>query len=73
MMFRQSIGSKTRNRAFIKIILLVVLCAAVSRHAGADVNLPDIPAGHTLRAFLDAFNSGDHDRIAACSDLQRML
>jgi len=33
--------------------------------AGADVSPPDTPAGRTFRAFLDAFNSGDHDRIAA--------
>jgi hypothetical protein len=32
--------------------------------ARADVGTPDTPAGHTLRAFLDAFNSADHDRIA---------
>jgi hypothetical protein len=29
------------------------------------VTIPDTPAGHTLQAFFDAFNSGDHDRIAA--------
>ena len=29
------------------------------------MTVPDTPAGHTLQAFLDAFNSGDHDRIAA--------
>lgn len=33
--------------------------------AGADVSPPDTPAGHTLQAFLGAFNSGDHERIAA--------
>jgi hypothetical protein len=31
----------------------------------ADVGTPDTPAGHTLQAFLGAFNSADHDRIAA--------
>jgi hypothetical protein len=31
----------------------------------ADVTIPDTPAGHVWRAFLDAFNSGEHDRIAA--------
>jgi hypothetical protein len=33
--------------------------------ARADVGTPDTPAGHTLQKFLDAFNSADHDRIAA--------
>jgi len=33
--------------------------------ARADVGVPDTPAGRTLLAFLDAFNSGNHDRIAA--------
>src|SRR2546423_5859550 len=27
--------------------------------------IPDTPAGHTLRAWLDAFNSGDRARIQA--------
>lgn len=27
--------------------------------------IPDTPAGHTLQAWLDAFNSGDRDRIQA--------
>jgi len=31
----------------------------------ADAGVPDTPAGRTLRAFLDAFNSGNHDRIVA--------
>jgi hypothetical protein len=32
--------------------------------ARADVNPPDTPAGHTLQAFLKAFNTADHDQIA---------
>jgi len=27
--------------------------------------LPDTPAGHALAAWLDAFNTGDRDRIQA--------
>src|ERR1700734_1973955 len=29
----------------------------------AQVTVPDTPAGHTLQAWLDAFNSGDRARI----------
>ena len=39
--------------------------ALVPLGARADVSVPDTPAGRTLQAFLDAFNSGNHDRIAA--------
>lgn len=42
------------------VVLLLIPCAAC-----AGVDTPDTPAGHTLRAFLDAFNSAEHDRIAA--------
>jgi hypothetical protein len=29
----------------------------------AQVTVPDTPGGHTLQAWLDAFNSGDRARI----------
>jgi hypothetical protein len=32
---------------------------APDAHAGAQPRIPDTPAGHTLKAWLDAFNSGD--------------
>ena len=32
---------------------------------GQPPDIPDTPAGHTLRAWLDAFNSGDKARIQA--------
>jgi hypothetical protein len=38
---------------------------AAPLRARADVTPPDTPAGQTLRAFFEAFNSGEHDRIAA--------
>jgi hypothetical protein len=49
----------------MKGALPFVVLAVVSSCARADVNVPDTPAGHTLRAFFDAFNTADHDRIAA--------
>ncbi len=54
-----------QNSALIKATLILVFLVAMPFFARADVTIPDTPAGHTLQAFLDAFNSGDHDRIAA--------
>jgi hypothetical protein len=48
---------------FYHICLLLILTAAP---AGAQVAIPDSPAGHTFQAWLEAFNSGDRDRIEAC-------
>lgn len=73
---RQSPAPEKRSHTFTASCLssfvfagaaLVALFAfvIVLPHAQAEVSIPDTPAGHTLRAFLDAFNSGDHDRIAA--------
>src|SRR5215831_3040213 len=31
----------------------------------AQTTIPDTPAGHTLQAWLDAFNSGDRAKIEA--------
>jgi hypothetical protein len=45
-------------------VLLVVALGFAPFCAFAEVSVPDTPAGHTLQAFLDAFVSGDHDRIA---------
>ena len=39
------------------MLLISVACA------WPEVPLPDTPAGHTLQAWLDAFNSGDRARI----------
>jgi len=42
---------------------LVVLIAAGTTEILAGNAIPDTPAGHTLQAWLDAFNSGDRSRI----------
>lgn len=47
-----------------KAALLVVALAFSALCVYAEVSVPDTPAGHTLQAFLGAFDSGDHDRIA---------
>src|SRR5438874_12050321 len=38
---------------------LVIVCVPVTTQQPHAVNIPDTPAGHTLKAWLDAFNSGD--------------
>jgi hypothetical protein len=38
---------------------LVIVFASLATPQPQAVNVPDTPAGHTLKAWLDAFNSGD--------------
>jgi retinol-binding protein 3 len=49
-------SSKAALNIFM-FLLLAVSCAV------AQVSVPDTPAGHTLQAWLDAFNSGDRAKI----------
>jgi Peptidase family S41/N-terminal domain of Peptidase_S41 in eukaryotic IRBP len=42
--------------------LFVLLLVVVGSGLG-QTNIPDTPAGHTLQAWLDAFNSGDRAKI----------
>jgi hypothetical protein len=47
-------------------LLLAVLICVLAGPARADApapGIPDTPAGHTLRAWLDALNSGDRARL----------
>ena len=65
-MLRQSPGSQEiRNFTRTTLCFVILLVMVMPYGARADVGAPDTPAGHTLRAFIDAFNSADHDRIAA--------
>jgi hypothetical protein len=41
------------------IRVLLILLAYLVTAEPQDVNIPGTPAGHTLKAWLDAFNSGD--------------
>ncbi len=45
-------------------LLLALLWAAVGI-GSAQVTVPDTPAGHTLQAWLDAFNSSDRAKVEA--------
>jgi hypothetical protein len=71
MMLLQSTVHEKRNSTLINaclcfaFVVAITLVAIMPLRARADVSTPDTPAGRTLRAFLDAFNSGEHDRIAA--------
>src|SRR5213078_2788959 len=38
---------------------LLLLFASLATPQPQALNIPDTPAGHTLKAWLDAFNSGD--------------
>jgi hypothetical protein len=46
----------------ICLLVFLMLCALLVASAQQPA-IPDSPAGHTLQAFLDAFNSGDRARI----------
>lgn len=43
--------------------VLFILLLAVSSARSQTPVIPDTPAGHTLHAWLDAFNSGDRGRV----------
>jgi len=47
----------TSLRNSFALLLVGVACGF------AQITVPDTPAGHTLQAWLDAFNSGDRTRI----------
>src|SRR5712691_3068799 len=64
-MLPQSLWPETRNSTFVRTSLCFAILIITSLGARADARPPDTPAGHTLQAFLTAFNSGDHERIAA--------
>src|SRR5215469_10571085 len=53
------------TRTFTRTSLYFVILFVIPHWVGADVGTPETPAGQILQVFLDAFNSADHDRIAA--------
>src|SRR5260370_19677252 len=63
-MLRQSPESEG-SRTVIRTALCFVILVVMTHGARADVGTPATAAGHTFQKFLDAFNSADHDRIAA--------
>jgi hypothetical protein len=63
-MLRQCPGLEG-SRTFTRTALYFVILSVIPHWVSADVGAPETPAGQVLQAFLDAFNSADHDRIAA--------
>jgi hypothetical protein len=49
-------------RLICRLLALVCLSAGCGL---AQISAPDTPAGHTLQAWLDAFNSGDRAKVEA--------
>ena len=64
-MFRQSLRSGKCNHTLLVVTLLFLGFLGAPVSARADASIPNTPAGQALQAFFDAFNSGDHNRIAA--------
>jgi retinol-binding protein 3 len=50
-------------RRILHIQLFLYLSSLVAVTAFAQISIPDTPAGRTLRAWLDAFNSGDRAKV----------
>jgi hypothetical protein len=64
-MLSRSRQTGRRIEAILRVTLGFLSVALAPLSARADASIRDTPAGHTLQAFLDAFNSGEHDRIDA--------
>ena len=45
------------------LALALLACSSGVRAAPVPMAIPETPAGHVLQAWLEAFNSGDRDRI----------
>ena len=48
------------SRTIFRLVVFLIVFVGTGR---AQVNVPDTPAGRTLQAWLDAFNSADHSKI----------
>jgi hypothetical protein len=65
MLHQPRLSRIRKGRSITAAALSFATLTVLSTRALADVSAPDTPAGHTLQAFLEAFNSGDSDRISA--------
>lgn len=54
--------SKPLKKARVALLLPILLVGLVAQ---AQTTIPDTPAGKVLRAWLDAFNSGDRAKMEA--------
>jgi len=48
------------SRTIFRLVVFLIVFVGTGR---AQVNVPDTPAGRTLQAWLDAFNSADRSKI----------
>jgi retinol-binding protein 3 len=58
-----SLASLARPKNLRLVLFLPILLSAAIGFA--QTTIPDTPAGRTLRAWLDAFNSGDRAKVEA--------
>src|SRR5262245_62221002 len=58
------INMKHSLKASLATFFVALLCLTFSL-AAQTPTIPDTPAGRTLQAWLDAFNSGERGRLAA--------
>ncbi|QQS47843.1 MAG: hypothetical protein IPM66_04075 [Acidobacteriota bacterium] len=56
---------QSRIAAFVVAMAIGGISAIAGVAVTEDVKIPDTPAGTTLAAFLDAFNSGDINKMKA--------
>lgn len=57
--------TKIQSRFMAFVFALAISGISAIAGAAEDVKIPDTPAGSTLAAFLDAFNSGDINKMKA--------
>ena len=50
------------NQAMLILGVLLMCVASVPAQPGPDATIPDSPVGNHLKAFLEAFNSGDEEQ-----------
>jgi retinol-binding protein 3 len=60
-----SLASTARPKHLGLALFLPILLFAVIGYGFGQTTIPDTPAGRTLRAWLDAFNSGDRAKVEA--------
>jgi hypothetical protein len=56
---------KIEMRFAVLMVISMLLTGLASSVTAQTLAIPDTPAGHTLQAWLDAFNSGERSRIEA--------
>jgi retinol-binding protein 3 len=60
-----SLANKARPKNLGLALFLLILLFAVIGSSFGQMTIPDTPAGRTLRAWLDAFNSGARAKVEA--------